>query len=91
MKKSVLYIFIACLNLVLFTACEKDDTDFSAYDFSSYSLDSESDGDEDDGADTDGMVIYINFSESSATVTGDDIDDKAVKEAVESIGFSIEE
>lgn len=72
MKKSVLYIFIACLNLVLFTACEKDDTDFSAYDFSSYSLDSESDDDEDDGADTDGMVIYINFSNGSATVTGDD-------------------
>ena len=35
--------------------------------------------------------VSVDLQSGVATVTGDDIDDKAVKEAVESIGFSIEE
>jgi copper chaperone CopZ len=35
--------------------------------------------------------VSVDLQSGIATVTGDGIDDKAVKEAVESIGFSIEE
>ena len=35
--------------------------------------------------------VSVDLQSGVATVTGDDIDDKDVKEAVESIGFSIEE
>ena len=35
--------------------------------------------------------VSVDLQSGIATVTGDDIDDKAVKEAVESIGFTLEE
>ena len=34
--------------------------------------------------------VSVDLQSGVATVTGDDIDDKAVKEAVESIGFTLE-
>ena len=65
MKKHILYIVMLTLAM---TACESDDTDFSGTDFSNYYLRSQSgDDDSDDVVNT----IYIAYSGTSATVSGD--------------------
>ena len=70
MRKTFLYITMLATTAFIFSACEKDDTDFSNYTLTS----STGDDDEDDNDNpnvTSGDSIFINWSGSSATVTGD--------------------
>ena len=66
MKKSVIFPFAVALTLGFMASCQNDDSDFSAYTLTGASTD---DDDDDEAAVTD--TIYIAFSGTRATVSGD--------------------
>ena len=68
MKKILMYMAAAALAAAIVTACENDDTDFSRYTNAANA----DDGDDDSNtALTSGDTIFIVWSGSSATVSGD--------------------
>ena len=66
MKRTIQYVAIMVIAASSFTACEKDDTDFSQY-----TSNISSNTDSDTGS-SDISTIYIAYSGSSVNVTGDD-------------------
>ena len=63
MRKTILFASILASVAGLFTACEKDDTDFSSY------INGATDGDS--GSTSEVTPIYIVFGETAVSVTGD--------------------